>query len=88
MNGEITANAMKVYANPTRFIFNHPTSSSFDYTNGLLVANILTYMPNLQRLDLYIDPNSGGLAREIAKIEVPYMNIRVVLHTDDDGDVE
>ena len=79
---------MKVYADPVRFIYNHPETSSFTYVQALLGTNVLSFMKNLQRLDLYVDPNLVRLAQALAQIAVVHMNVRVYLQMDDDGDIE
>jgi len=86
--GYVTAEAMKVYADPVRFIYNHPETSSFIYIQALLSTNILSFMKNLQRLDIYVDPNPVRLAQSLAQLAVVHMNVRVYLQMDDDGDVE
>lgn len=86
--GYLTAEAMKVYADPVRFIYNQPGTSSFIYIHALLNTNLLGFMKNLQRLDLYVDPNPVRLAQALAQLAVAHMTVRVYLQTDDDGDVE
>lgn len=82
------AEAMKVYADPVRFIYNHPKTSSFIYVQALLRTNVLSFMKNLQRVDLYVDPNPVRLAQTLSQLAVVHMTVRVYLQTDDDGDVD
>ncbi|KAF8428541.1 hypothetical protein EV426DRAFT_584732 [Tirmania nivea] len=82
------AEAMKVYADPVWFIYNHPETSSFIYVQALLSTNLLSFMKNLQRLDLYVEPNPVRLAQALAQLAVVHMTVRVYLQMDDDGDVD
>lgn len=87
-NGSITALAFFVYANPVWFIYNDPSSTSVLHAQHLVATDLFSYMPNLQRLDLYISPNPARLAEQLSALAVPHMNLRIHLSNNDLGDVE